>query len=163
MQNRRFDERLNGAIKSWFSIYGAAASIENRCAGGGIIREIDRFLNPFQGRREMCDGIGAHGVIRDFELDEVMHSLSSAGASQRRAGRVMDIYSTAERHWVFDDRWGVCEIDLLKHRWRSWIVRNPMLDVLQLVEAAVIWPMAQLLRLGEIELAPVISIERGGW
>jgi hypothetical protein len=129
-------------------------------------------------------------VIRPFDLAEVMQSLSSATASMRYADRLLDIYSNAERHWVLDDRWGVCEIDLLKHRWRSWIIPGATLDAVQLAEAAVMWPMAQLLRRGNfaeygpspsgrrgsiaeygtppsgrrgIELVPAISVERSGW
>ena len=72
-------------------------------------------------------------------------------------------YSLAEKHWIVDDRWGVCEIDLLKHRWRSWVLPNPSLDPVHLAEAAVLWPMAQLLRSRGVEIVPAISVERAGW
>jgi hypothetical protein len=121
------------------------------------------MLGPFSLKRSCGDAIQTQGVIRPFDLSEVMHSLSSATASVRYADRLMDIYSNTERHWILDDRWGVCEIDLLKHRWRSWIIPGATLDAVQLAEAAVVWPMAQLLRLRGIELVPAISIERSGW
>ena len=143
-----------------FSVYGAAVRVDDFC---GVSDGLDPFLKPFAVRREMPDGVRTQGVIRPFDLAEVTHSLSHAGESQRRGDCLVDIYSSTERHWILDDRWGVCEIDLLKHRWRSWVVPQPTLDAIQLAEAAAIWPMAQLLRLRGIELVPAISIERAGW
>jgi hypothetical protein len=150
-----------------FSIYGAVVRIENCCpsdrACAGLADKIDQALGVFSVARSIGDPVETHGVIRPFEISEVMQSLSRATASMRYADRLVEIYSNTERHWLLDDRWGVCEIDLLKHRWRSWIIPGTTLDAVQLAEAAVVWPMAQLLRLRGIELVPVISVERSGW
>jgi hypothetical protein len=153
-------ERARSNRSFCFSIYGAAVTLDDSC---GLDAGIAAFLKLFEVNRNMPDGVRTQGVIRPFDLAEVTHSLSNAGGSQRRGDRLIDIYSSAGRHWILDDRWGVCEIDLLKHRWRSWVISQPMLDAVQLAEAAAIWPMAQLLRLRGIELVPAISIERSGW
>jgi hypothetical protein len=151
---------LNVPIKYGFSIYDSAVSVANSCAA--LDEQIHFFLNHFASRSQP-DIIPTRGEIRPFDLAEVTRSLAPAAASERQSDDLVDIYSLAERNWVLDDRWGMCEINLLKHRWQSWLLPRPTLDPVRLAEAAVIWPMAQLLRLRGIELIPAISVERAGW
>ena len=148
-------------IKSRFSIYGAAVAISSGCAR--INDALGLFLRPFELKRNGGEGLETIGEIRQFELGEVTRSLLSAGETERRSDPLVAIYSCGERHWVLDDRWGVCEIDLLRHRWRSWVLPHTSLDAVQLVESAVMQPMAQLLRPRGVELMPAVSLERGGW
>jgi hypothetical protein len=155
------DRILDGPIKSHFSIHGPAVTLINAC------RELDEqigfFLGPFALKRHTTEALEIHGQIHPFDLTEVTRSLSAAADSRRRCDELVEIYSLAERHWIVDERWGVCEIDLLKHRWRSWLLPRPLFDPVQLADAAVLHPMAQLLRLRGVELVPAISIERAGW
>lgn len=148
-------------IKSRFSIYGPVVALSNGC--GELDECIQLFLGPFALKRNLPGGRETCGEIRRFEMGEVTRSLSAAGESERRCDSLVSIYSSGERHWILDDRWGVCEIDLLKHRWRSWVLPHATLDPVELAEAAVLQPMAQLLRLRGVEPVPAISIERGGW
>ena len=148
-------------IKYSFSIYGAALQLANSCPA--IDEQISFFLNPFLLKRSAAQSNEFHGQIRPFDMAEVTHSLSRASATERYSDDLVEIYSLAEKQWTVDDRWGICEIDLLKHRWRSWVLPNPSLDPIQLTEAAVLWPMAQLLRSRGVEIVPAISIERAGW
>ena len=152
---------MDGPIKSHFSIHGPAVTLTNSC------RELDEqikfFLDPFALKRHSPGPLEIDGQIRPFDLTEVTRSLSAAADSRRRCDELVEIYSLAERHWIVDERWGVCEIDLLKHRWRSWLLPRSLLDPIQLAEAAVLHPMAQLLRLRGVDLVPAIAIERAGW
>jgi hypothetical protein len=148
-------------IKYSLSLYGAAIQLANSCPA--LDEQIGFFLNPFLLKRQTAQSNEFHGQICPFDMAEVTHSLSRAGASERHSDDLVEIYSLAEKHWILDDRWGVCEIDLLKHRWRSWVLPNPSLDPIQLAEAAVLWPMAQLLRSRGVEIVPALSIERAGW
>jgi len=61
------------------------------------------------------------------------------------------------------DRWGLCEINVLKSTWRSWILPHPTLDPVRVAEMAVLWPMAQLLRPKGLYLIPAASVSRGGF
>lgn len=135
-------------------------SVANSCPA--LDGQIQFFLKPFASIAQPKI-FPARGEIRPFDLAEVTRSLASAAASQRQSDDLVDIYSLAERSWVLDDRWGMCEINLLKHRWQSWVLPHPTLDPVRLAEAAVLWPMAQLLRLRGIELVRAISVERAGW
>ena len=124
---------------------------------------IGLFLDEFALKRDFPDPLEIHGQIRPFDLAEVSRSLSAAADSRRWCHDVVEIYSLAERRWIVDPRWGVCQIDLLKHRWQSWVLADPRLDGVQLAEAAVLHPMAQLLRPRGVDLVPAVSIERAGW
>src|ERR1700733_15020672 len=95
--------RVARPIKSEFLIYGAGMTVESAGVLGG---QIQNFLQPFEVKRPVSDGVQTHGVIRPFDLNEVTHSLSGAVASQRRRDGVADIYSLSGRHWILDDRWG---------------------------------------------------------
>jgi hypothetical protein len=146
-------------IKSTLSVYGASATFTN--CSSALHDQLHLFLKPFfLNRVHPCQ---IQGEIRPFDLGEVTHSLSSASTSRRHGDGLTCIYSHGERHWVVDDRWGVCEIDLLKHRWRSWLIPRPSLDPVHLAEAVAVWPLAQLLRAGGIQLVPAVAIERSGW
>jgi hypothetical protein len=152
---------LDGPIKSHFSIHGPAVTLINSCRQ--LDEQIAFFLDPFALKRHSPQALEIHGQIRPFDLTEVTRSFSAAADSRRHCDELVEIYSLADRHWIVDERWGVCEIDLLKHRWRSWLLPRSLLDPVQLAEAAVLHPMAQLLRLRGVELVPAISIERAGW
>jgi len=125
--------------------------------------QIRFFLGPFLLSRHPTQGDEFHGQIRPFQLAEVTHSLSPAAKSERYSDGLVEIYSLSEKHWIIDDRWGICEIDLLKRRWRSWVIPRPALDAVQLAEAAALWPMAHLLRTRGVEMVPAIAVERAGW
>src|SRR5690606_17185576 len=69
---------------------------------------------------------------------------------------------SGERVWLVDERWGICEMNLLRRTWRSWVLENPSIDAVRLFEAAVMWPMAQLLRPAGLHLIPAAAIGRNG-
>jgi hypothetical protein len=148
-------------IKNDFSLYGAAVRLTNSYRA--LDEQIRFFLHPFvQPCRASVAG-QIQGEICAFDLGEVTHSLSQAAGSRRYSDDLVEIYSLADKHWIVDDRWGVCEIDQLRRRWKSWVFPEPSLDPIHLAEAAILKPMAQLLRYRGVELLPAISIERSGW
>jgi hypothetical protein len=151
---------LTVPIKYGFSFHGSAVSVSNSFPA--LDERIQFFLKPFtsSAHPQMPP---TRGEIRPFDLTEVTHSLAPAGASERQSDDLIDINSFCEKNWLLDDRWGMCEIDLLKQRWQSWVLPHPTLDPVRLADAAVLWPLAQLLRLRGIELVPAVSVERGGW
>jgi hypothetical protein len=71
------------------------------------------------------------------------------------------LYQEAERFWMVDDRWGLCEVNVLKGTWRSWVLPHPTLDPVRVAEMAVLWPVAQLLRHKGLYLLPAASAVRG--
>lgn len=66
------------------------------------------------------------------------------------------------RWWLVDERWGLCEIDLVGRQWRSFVLPEPSVDPVNLFEAAVWWPVAQLLRGVGLPLIPAASFGHNG-
>jgi hypothetical protein len=77
-------------------------------------------------------------------------------------GQLLELYQEGERFWLVDDRWGLCEINVMKGTWRSWVLPHPTLDPVRVAEMAVLWPLAQLLRPKGLYLIPAASVARGG-
>ena len=62
------------------------------------------------------------------------------------------------RWWLVDERWGLCEVDLVRRRWHSYVLPEPPVDAVRLVEATVFWPLAQLLRGRGLHLIPAAAV-----
>ena len=121
----------------------------------------DQWLWPFQ-TDALPEGIGrTSGVVRPYEGAEVMRHLSPGAVPVATPGQFLELYQEAERFWMVDDRWGLCEINVLKGTWRSWILPHPTLDPIRVAEMAILWPVAQLLRQKGLYLLPAASAVRG--
>ncbi len=150
-----------GPIKNSFALHGVELHVENACA---VLREhLDFLLRPFASRPSARVGNAIGVEIAPFDLAQVTRCLSRLGPSRRHSDSLTEIYSAADAHVIVDDRWGVCEVDLLRHRCKSWLLPRPTLDAVQLADAALLHPLALLLRLRGIELIPALTIERAGW
>ena len=73
------------------------------------------------------------------------------------------MYKRQELYWLIDDRWGLCEINLLRGQWRTWVLPQPAVEPQRCLEMAVLWPLAQLLRGKGLALVPAASCTRDGW
>ena len=160
MHNHR-DRDAAGTTRRRYAVHGLA--VDAVCDVPLLDREIDAWLAPFE-VDELPDGIAcSHGVIRPYDGAEVMRHLSpSAVPVATQQGQLIELYQEGERFWLVDDRWGLCEINVLKSTWRSWILPHPTLDTVRVAEMAVLWPMAQLLRPKGLCLIPAASAARGG-
>ena len=98
------------------------------------------------------------GTIRPYDETVVLRHLSPNAVAISDGN--MELYQDGERFWLIDDRWGLCEMNLLKSHWQSWILPQPGLEPMYIVEQAVLWPMAQLLRLKGLHLMPAVSVAR---
>jgi hypothetical protein len=102
------------------------------------------------------------GAIRPYDETVVLRHLSP-NAVAISDGSGMELYQDAERFWLIDDRWGLCEMNLLRSHWQSWILPQPSVEPMAIVEQAVMWPLAQLLRLKGLHLLPAVSVARDGF
>jgi hypothetical protein len=102
------------------------------------------------------------GQIRPYDESAVMRHLSPA-ATAIATDDLTEIYEHGERFWTVDDRWGIAEINLLKLTWQSWVLPQPAMPAWQAAEAAVLWPIAQLLRGKGLTLIPAVSVVRDGY
>ncbi|MGH7213586.1 MAG: hypothetical protein ACREIT_02300 [Tepidisphaeraceae bacterium] len=100
------------------------------------------------------------GSIRPYDAEQVLRHLSPQAQVVSQPNDPVEIYREGERFWLVDERWGLAEINLLRGTWRSWVIPEPSIDTGRLVEMAVLWPLAQLLRPKGLHLLPVPSVVR---
>jgi hypothetical protein len=104
------------------------------------------------------------GWVLPFEESTVLRQLSSDAVRVQDADLLLELYRDprgGERVWLVDERWGISEINLLRRTWKSWILPQASIDAVRLFEAAVMWPMAQLLRGAGLHLIPGAAVGKG--
>jgi hypothetical protein len=144
-----------------FDLHGVSVRIENSMEA--MESSLDRFRAAF-GSEGGGGGIAAvAGTIRPFDASEVLRNVMPQAAAVGRVDDLADVFGCDERFWVVDDRWGICQINLLKHQWRAWMLPDPVAGPARRIEGAVLWPLAQLLKSRGLELIPGTSIEKEGW
>lgn len=137
--------------------------LEITCQTPQLLEPLNDALSPFQTESLIGRGSPIRGIIRPFDSVEVRRHLSPTATRVTSANELLELYEEDERFWLIDDHWGLCEINLLKAQWRSWIVPTATADTGRIVEQAVLWPLAQLLRARGVQLIPAASVVRDGW
>ncbi len=142
-------------------IHGHA--VELVCEVPAITAEWGRWLGVFQTEGWPESVIPARGTVAPFEPGDVMRCVSPNAVSVYYPEQMLDIYREGEQYWLVDDRWGICHINLLKRTWKSWVIDQPRIDTVRLLEWTLHWPMAQVLRGQGLHLVPAIGISRDGF
>lgn len=141
------------------AIYGPSVELTS------AVPELESQLQRTLGQFTVDDFPGEAGLIRGsvrrYNEAEVLRRLPVMAQPLHRHGDLIEIYSHEERIWTIDDRWGMCEINLLRGQWQSWVLKQPKLDSVRLCDAAVLWPLAQLLKHKGIHLIRAASVSRG--
>ena len=144
-----------------FAIHGLA--LELHCGMAEIIDEIDLWFSPFAVASWPEGFTPVIGTIEPFDSATVQRHVSPHATRFPGTSDLIELYQDSERFWLVDERWGMAELNVLKNRWRSWLLPQPTTDTAHLVETAVIWPLAQLLRAKGLHLLPAVSVARDGW
>jgi hypothetical protein len=142
------------------NVHGHA--VELRCALPGL-RQMAADLFATLIEDEWPDGQQViEGLVESYDADVVARHLSPLADRVATFGDSAELWRDGERCWLLDDAWGLCEINLLKRSWRSWVLPRPDLDPLRAVEQAILWPMAQVLMSRGLSLVPAASIVHRG-
>lgn len=137
--------------------------VDLRCEAPQLNLPIHRCLGEFA-VSDWPDGFSpVTGIIRPYDEGIVLRHLSPRATLMARPAALCDIYEDGARYWIVDDRWGLAEINLLKGQWQSWVLPELAIDPYRIVQDAVIWPLAQLLRCKGLHLVPAVSVARDGW
>ena len=152
-----------------FAVHGLAAEV--RCDAPElslVAAAIAKQFAPFA-TVDFPPGFAAvTGTVEPFDAAVVQRHLSTAavrftGASAGPTAELFHDPSDGERFWLIDDRWGIAELNLVRGRWRAWVLPRPSVDATTVAESAVLWPVAQLLRTKGLHLLPAVSVARDGW
>jgi hypothetical protein len=144
-----------------FCIHGLPITID--LSSPFLQPKIDAVLRPFIVEKINSPIPVAHGSIQSFNSTQVLRNVNPQATRVGSIDNRAEIYSLGEQYWLIDERWGICWLNLLKRQWRSWMLPKPTLPTNQCIDAAVLWPMAQLLKIRGLHLIPAISIRRDQW
>ncbi len=151
-----------------FAVHGLA--VEVRCDDPALADVADAVAAQFApfAVADFPPGFAAvTGTVEPFDAGVVQRHLSSTAvrfpASSGPTAELFHDPADAERFWLVDDRWGLAELNLLRGRWRAWVLPRPAADATAVAEAAVLWPLAQLMRGKGLHLLPAVSVARDGW
>jgi hypothetical protein len=148
------------SCKHQLAIHGLAVNLPCDCPQLNI--PIHHALGQFAAT-EFPEGFTPSvGWVRQYEESVVLRHLSPTAKPVPATG-TMELYEQDERFWLIDDRWGLTEMNLLKGQFQSWILPHAAVDPVHIVQDAVLWPLAQLLRGKGLSLVPATSVARDGW
>ncbi|HXE53398.1 MAG TPA: hypothetical protein VN541_10300 [Tepidisphaeraceae bacterium] len=103
------------------------------------------------------------GSVHPYREADVIRRLPGQAQPLHRPDDLTEIYADEDRFWAIDDRWGMCEINVLRGQWQSWVLPGALADPVRLADSAVLWPMAQLLKNKGVHLIPAVSADRDGF
>ena len=143
-----------------FSIYGQPVVVNN--ALSALEPAMNRALGEFAiGAFPTAGNLNPiEATIKPYDKDEVLRHLSPTAFAISTPREQMELYQDGERFWLIDDRWGLAELNLLKGQLRAWILPEAALDADRVIEQAIIWPLAQLLRGRGLYLLPAAGLVR---
>ncbi len=161
-KNGVISPETDNLLNHWrLAVHGLAVELENHVPG--IEPALKQVLSDFR-VNELPEGFSATvGEIRRYEVAEVQRHVSARAVAVPQARAMLELYRDGENYWLLDERWGLTEINLLRGRWTSWMLANPLIDPLRAMEQAVLWPLAQLLRPRGLYLVPAVSVVRDGF
>ena len=137
--------------------------IELSCEVPALAAQIEHALGPFLSDVLPPGFARTIGTILPYEQSAVLRHLSNAARRVSNDDDLIELYQDGERFWLVDERVGLIEMNLLRGTWRSWVLPRAGADPVRLVDTAVLWPLAQLLRPKGVYLVPAASVARAGW
>ena len=104
------------------------------------------------------------GAVLPYDEADVLRHVASDAERLEEVDPLLELYRSrdGERFWLVDERWGLCEINLLKRSFRSWILAEPSCDAVRLFESVIWWPMSHLLRGFGLHLIPAAALGTAG-
>jgi hypothetical protein len=138
------------------NVHGLA--VELSCALPGMRQVIDDLLGTLAAP-EWPDGFALiEGVVDRFDPDIVARHLSAQAERVASFGDDAELWRDQERCWLIDEAWGVCEVNLLKRTWRTWLLPVAEADPVRAIDHAVFWPMGQILSTRGLSIVPASSV-----
>ena len=125
---------------------------------------LGEFRNPdvSAGGRQVKSNYVA-GSIAPFDLELATQRAPSVLAAGHRGDELVTLFQDGEHFWMLDERWGLCQVDLLRAPGGAGCCRGHASTRCDAAELAALWPLAQLLRGRGVHLVPAASIARGNW
>jgi hypothetical protein len=150
-----------GATRLRYCVHGPG--VEITCQVEPLLEPIQSALGALSVKSLVGNSSIIHGSISHFDHRQVRMHLSNTAKRVSTDNDLLELYEEGERFWRLEDNWGICEINILRGQFRSWILPLNTSNEEKIVEQAVMWPIAQLLRPRGVCLIPAASMVRDDW
>ncbi len=140
------------------------SAVEIACACEELVPAIDHLLNPFR-EADFPEGfVPLRGVIEPYDLEDVLKHISMKARPVPLPNLAFELYRDADRYYRLDNSIGLTMVDLVRRRWHCWLTPEALRsDPVHLIDASIIWPLAQLVAQRELNLIPAVSVVRDGF
>lgn len=142
------------------NVHGLAAEL--CCSLPGLRQVIADLFAPLMVSEWPAGFNPIEGLVEEYDADVVARHVSPNADRVAVFGDYAELWRDGERCWLIDEGWGLCEINLLKRSWRSWVLPRTDLNPIRTVEQAIIWPMSQVLLARGLAMTPAASIVHRG-
>ena len=143
-----------------FNVHGLI--VELRCALPALRQVLADLLEPLL-IAEVPGGFDViEGEVDPYDADVVARHISPQAQRLAAFGDYAELWRDGERCWLLDDGWGLCEINLLRRSFRSWVLPQTHLPPIRAVEQSILWPMAQVMMSRGVALLPAASVAHRG-
>jgi hypothetical protein len=106
-------------------------------------------------------GKALRGAIHPFDSKAALANVSAAARSAGSNDPPLDVFVDGDRLWLVDDAWGLCEVDLGRQAWQSWMLPGAARDPGACLARGVMMPLACLLARRGLALVPAAAVARG--
>ena len=143
-----------------FNVHGLIAEV--CCALPGLRQVMADLFEPLR-VAELPDGlVPIEGSVEAYDADVVARHVSPRAERVATFGDYAELWRDGEKCWLLDDGWGLCEINLIKRSFRSWVLAQSPLSAVRAVEQAIVWPLAQVMMSRGLAVLPAASVVHRG-
>jgi hypothetical protein len=137
-------------------------AVDLRCGLPGLRQVLNDLLGSLRETDWPANTSVVEGIIEPYNADVVARHLSSSATRLAQFGDQAELWADGERRFLIDESWGVCEINLLKHTFRSWLLPHTANEPMQAIERSVLWPLSQVMMTRDLGLIPAASVVHRG-
>lgn len=142
------------------NVHGLA--VELRCSLPGLRQVMNDLFADLIDADWPAGVVPVFGSIDSYDVETIARQISPQAECVSRFGDGAELWRDSERVWLIDESWGICEINLLKSSWKSWMLPEADGEPMRAIENAILWPMAQILATRSLAVIPAPSLVHRG-
>jgi hypothetical protein len=100
--------------------------------------------------------------IDPYDDNTVARMVSSKARRIGTGDGLAELWGDGERFWMLDERWGICEINLLRRSWRACLLTRALNEPIRTIDHVLFWPLSQLLIRHDLLIVPGASVTHRG-
>lgn len=142
------------------NVHGLAVAL--RCSLPGLRQMMNDLFGELIDKDWPAGFVPIEGSVDSYDPDVVARQISPQAECVSRFGDGAELWRDGERVWLIDESWGICEINLLKSAWKSWMIPEADAEPMRAIEKAILWPMGQILAMRSLAVIQAPSLAHRG-